>query len=907
MADDAPSSPVFLNDDEVLEKAHNQVQPFHDVRQQRSEGGEVLESIGSIHFSNNGLSTLPAQLVDIIKDEAERLALDRNRLTGLSGLAPRFSEFTRLKYLVMRHNEIVEFPEAILSVPTLECLDLRCNFIESLPEDLSRLTNLKVFSIEKNEVTRLPVCISKMVSLRCLTTRRNPIEFPPKHEWKISSRTSDGQAQNRTNDLDETKEIKRVLLNHLKAQDSATQSESETIRPTRRQPGSRFPIRPSVGSVDLSSTAAAAAPSAMPKPLTPNKDVARAPASSKVPARPTLEPLITNSNERNRSSSESHVSTSVRQKRMGFHLSRGGQGSDQMSQMSLDNLPDNDMNHIRGSSHGVRLQNNGDVSATDTVTPSSPSTLDPPRSATVPRLSSLPESKRRSQFSDPYVELAQGLIFSMDQVHTPIKTIVNIMRETGSKRRSLERSCYGAFTAKDELGRLLAELSTFDEEYEENPHAKVGRRKSAASIKDRCASCVQAFEKLLFALKRDVGSIVERCDPRYVRMLMHLLFASIVEVRNAYTRFYATSTPRNQPQLEPESTTPMIQNTPRQISPMPRLSTSLRVKDRGRVRINDQLEYKNKIAPPPKTGSISEKATALPSSLPTSYHTAKESSYGHTHSSSLATTVSISSPQMDDGEDRMFDAIWKKLNIATEIAGSVLPQCDELLLRQKNEIRDSPNYETEGRLIENIREKGQDVINASQALKARLQTIHLQDPHAREDRQLWELGTTFTKSYLQFAHRVKAQTQMGFVPPAIKPLLKPVQQSVKAASEAIDCSPWRNFAIHGPASTNKGGSQRRNPLPMLGIHTSGDYGNGTPMDPLEPMSASSTNSNMSSGYVTPLPATPMSAALGSAAMATMKGSIVSTVTSNGAGYSSGYFGNYPADVDRARSLSQRRQ
>ena len=587
-----------------------------------------------------------------------------------------------------------------------------------------------------------------MVSLRCLTTRKNPIEFPPKHQWKISSRASDGQRADkgergdRTKDLEETKEIKRLLLNYLKAQDSATQSESETKRPTRRQPGRRFPIRPSIGSVDLSS---ATANPAAPKPSTPSKDVARPPPSSKAPARPTLEPLITNSNERNRSSSESHVSTSVRQKRMGFHLSRGGQGSDQMSQMSLENLPENEMNHNRGSSHGVRLQNNGDVSATDTVTPSSPSTLDPPRSATIPRLSSLPESKRRSQFSDPYVELAQGLIFSMDQVHTPIKTIVNIMRESGSKRRSLERSCYGAFTAKDELGRLLAELSTFDEEYEENPHAKVGKRKSAASIKDRCASCVQAFEKLLFALRRDVGSIVERCDARYVRILMHLLFASIVEVRNAYTRFYATSTHRTQLHLEPESTTPMIQNTPRQVSPMPRQSASLRVKDRGRVRMNGQLEYKNKIAPPPKTGSISENANALPSSVSSGYHTAKESHYGHNHSSSLATTVSISSPQIDDGEDRMFDAIWKKLNIATEIAGSVLPQCDALLLRQKNEITSVPGHENEGRLIENIREKAQDVIYASQALKARLQTIHLQDPQAREDRQLWEVGTTFTK------------------------------------------------------------------------------------------------------------------------------------------------------------------
>ena len=134
MADDEPSSPVLLNDEEVLEKARSQVQPFHDVRQQRSVGDEVLESIGSIHFSNNGLTTLPVQLVDIIKDEAERLALDRNQLTGLSGLAPRFSEFVRLKYLVMRHNDIVEFPEAVRAPE--EAMQVRITMLTSRSDPL---------------------------------------------------------------------------------------------------------------------------------------------------------------------------------------------------------------------------------------------------------------------------------------------------------------------------------------------------------------------------------------------------------------------------------------------------------------------------------------------------------------------------------------------------------------------------------------------------------------------------------------------------------------------------------------------------------------------------------------------------------------------------------------------------
>lgn len=70
-----------------------------------------------VHFdvdlSNRGISELPEELIDVIKDEVNRLALRRNHLTGLSGLSPRISECTNLKYLVLKRNKIREFPPAV--------------------------------------------------------------------------------------------------------------------------------------------------------------------------------------------------------------------------------------------------------------------------------------------------------------------------------------------------------------------------------------------------------------------------------------------------------------------------------------------------------------------------------------------------------------------------------------------------------------------------------------------------------------------------------------------------------------------------------------------------------------------------------------------------------------------------
>ena len=221
--------------EEVLTVARNQIAESHQVL----DGVKVPEKIKqecSIDLAHKGLSSLPEELIDIIKDEASRLALNHNHLSGLSAIGMRFSECTRLRYLVLRQNELRVFPEPvnspalqsltillmavqILSVPTLECLDLRNNKIETLPEDLSRLQKLKVFSIRQNKITRLPVCIGNMSNLIRLTTYKNPITFPPRELWvaqedEHETDDDDGERRDRRREEAETKKLKHVLVGY---------------------------------------------------------------------------------------------------------------------------------------------------------------------------------------------------------------------------------------------------------------------------------------------------------------------------------------------------------------------------------------------------------------------------------------------------------------------------------------------------------------------------------------------------------------------------------------------------------------------------------------------------------------------------------------------------------------------
>ncbi|CAE6452816.1 unnamed protein product, partial [Rhizoctonia solani] len=126
------------------------------------EAAEELARIGRDDLDAEGIVT--------------RLALSNNYLRKLPS---NFASLYRLRYLNLRANAFVTFPDVVTKMPSLEILDIGRNKIQLLPADPGTLVNLRVFSLSKNRITKLPAYLVDFRSLKMLKVDSNPVEWPP--------------------------------------------------------------------------------------------------------------------------------------------------------------------------------------------------------------------------------------------------------------------------------------------------------------------------------------------------------------------------------------------------------------------------------------------------------------------------------------------------------------------------------------------------------------------------------------------------------------------------------------------------------------------------------------------------------------------------------------------------------
>jgi hypothetical protein len=125
---------------------------------------------------------------------------------------------------------------------------------------------------------------------------------------------------------------------------------------------------------------------------------------------------------------------------------------------------------------------------------------------------------------------------------------------------------------------------------------------------------------------------------------------------------------------------------------------------------------------------------------------------------------------------------------------------------------------------------------------------------------------------------------MGLLSPEVKQLMKPLHQTVKEASFAIMESPWSHLTSNNPGLASSLSSFTSRTQPPKFAHKSTLTTSSAGMSYLVPINTSITSvtsafsqpytgnslgSQGSGGYITPVPATPLSAALGAAAQATV--------------------------------------
>lgn len=456
--------------------------------------------------------------------------------------------------------------------------------------------------------------------------------------------------------------------------------------------------------------------------------------------RPGIDPLGT-SGERNRSNSESQMSTSVRRKRMGLQMSRGSNGSDGIALDSMTNTPTT-MSHSRGPSYTSGLQNSSSVNAAnDSSSPPTPGLTEAPHSGF--RLSSVSELKRRSQFQDPYFDLMHGISYSMAQVYDPLNDLVKSMKGNGStpKMRHLVRSCGNVFTALQNLDAVLGQMSTTREEEE------IQKRQSSLSAQSNCCLSIQAFETLLAEFQKEIGTILNSTNSRNVRKLMHLLYASIIEIRNAKNKLDVTLVASSHVSNNSAATLTIRRDQFRPI-------TSHRVRDREGSRHQHHASVnKNKPLPQPGSNHRSNESSNVGSQPGSAISLTARKSHVHDYefpTPSLMASTSFASQNSlagydDAEEERAFDDIYRKLMKACEGTSYALIRCRFVLQGARRIVTASQGFNDDLQCLDTLLARCSSTIKAAEKLQVKMEQLNPKDASQRESIEFWGLCTDYTK------------------------------------------------------------------------------------------------------------------------------------------------------------------
>ncbi|KAI9867238.1 MAG: RAM signaling network component [Trichoglossum hirsutum] len=834
----APTQPA-ISAGRVVALAEEAIKAAREETQRSAAGGDAvangdLKPGVTIDLGHKYIARIPDEMVDIIKDEIERLALSHNQI---STFPDKFAECSRLRYLNIRSNFIREFPLAICQIPFLDILDISRNKLRVLPPEISNLTSLKVLSIQKNRIERLPQCLGDMNSLQVLKLDNNPIVFPPREVLEARELDIPSTATPNERDALFTAHLKRYLKQYVEKPETGESGEESSsdgttelagpMRPMKRVASGRFPIKVNSGNNTSNDSRS---PILQRPPPVPQRSHARILSQqSSAFRRPGLSALP-NGNERLRSNSESILANRAnRQKRMGI-ITRKTSDLGTVDEGRLARL-----SHYRGLSHGSLMQGNSrsgnGSNGNSSSSPVSPTEVERHKGHYVRRLSSLPEYKRESHSPDAVVEGAKGILYALFQVHPHISNLISVVRDVNSKRSSLERVFYNAATHVDELDRELHKYDTYAEEDEEDMLSR-----SNEGVRRACITCVIAYQHVGMLLQRNVSKIILHGDQRYVRTLLLLVYGSLLEVRNAC--FSLSVTYRRKSPSSGQDLDGTIR--PRASVPKPILAHAGRANTTEALvvpgaGINNVLSVplsSNSVAGTPRSGE----AFQVPSSQP------------HSRTNTMQ---GIEDPE----EERLFERIFLVLRSATDKALNSLPTISDFFIGSVLQNKSQEGKTELDQLWTALNQLCLIAMERGRELKARLSTIKLMEPGIRSQRAFWELCNSFVKSFVDLALRVKEARSMSLIPNEILIILRQVQRLVKECGILIETSPWKYLAA--PQY-----QQPQQPLTVpnlvmqAGFNSGGLAGPGPATSPPSP-------------YVTPLPATPLSAALGPAVQATV--------------------------------------
>jgi hypothetical protein len=779
----------------------------------------------------------------------------------------------------------------ICSLPKVQILDLSRNRLTRLPDDIANMKALRVCSVMNNNLEDLPTSLGFLESLRVLKITGNPLN----ESLRSILDGHDGSPSPLNLPLRENeKEIilltTRIKL-HLKAEkhargsggESSSESPLDTPRPLKRNVSLRFPVAPPTSG---SESAADLKSPSLHKPAIPARSHYRVASGqntqihSATLRRPGVTPLIIN-NERNRSNSESVLqqSLSLKNKRMGMITRKTTElGTVDETRANRNSY------HYRGYSHASVLRdkstNSARKSGSGSSTPVSP--LDAGRQLRpfFRRTPSLLLHKKRAECEDPPFKRSMSIYVSMYHVHSMIGCLLSLMKEGTTKKSSIEKHYVNASISLEVLGKHLNDFSN-----EEGTS-------SLRSIRMATCDSIFAYYNICKMLWCSIGYVVGATYEPYTRALLLGVYGGMSEARIAFdglrTKTRATPTSNPAPSLPslppdpPPAYGPTVVTTGKD-----RPQTVRRAPSETAFRYGNAMKSSSN---PYASVALIGNGRSRSNSRTTNPFSSATSSVANTPRSESFTvpptpnTVSLDTPYLDPVHDLAFEKIFHDAQAAIKKGLSILPGIATKFRHILEVASTTFADEVIIALWHRLTTRARNCLEMCEAVQQSLSSTHLNEPGQQT--------LDFMKRYCKYAHSYTAMmdvfveaNKIELVDPEIRHLLQPLHSLHQAAVRNIRASPW-SWALNSdepphlplkqlPHAINTSyhwnnpnlSHMNMNGRIPYGTYWAGNGVNGVAMNGHHRTRGDSGSS--SSPYIASQPATPMSAALGPAAVATV--------------------------------------
>jgi hypothetical protein len=470
------------------------------------------------------------------------------------------------------------------------------------------------------------------------------------------------------------------------------------------------------------------------------------------------------------------------------------------------------------------------------------------------KLASLPESRNSIAPTIDSIKAVKRVLFMLFYLHRPLADIAQQLGSGTPRRSTLERQLFSAHAQVEELDRLIKIANNIMEDNMEVDATMIASIVRAATVALR----LHVF--VIKELNRHRQQAVKKVDAFHIRCVMNSAHATVSEARNVCHLLGFKTRPtdqRNTLRAEPNWNSRTV--TPTQ----PKQPSGPRRRGATILPSSSSVTNLRGMAPPVPlhaNSSRSNTMTSMSAATPR-WNQSFTDLASQNHQPSRSNTMRSTAEEADDTADR----IYLKLKGCCDLASSILPPVrQELKARKAREERSG--HTRLGSMYGQAIQRCDLAIATNNKLLTRLKVMRVGDP-ARYQHEFKQMAESFTKvsrqhndvdahnrqelTWLQdwahFAEEIMKISRDGLDIGNIKHHLKPLQAAVREVTRVTQSL----ASTPAPLSANNA-----KPAPL---HPGFSHA----------LNASLAQHAQQQTYLPPVPATPLSAALGPAVQATV--------------------------------------